>query len=88
MPYKDAARKTAWDREHRPEKLERIKEADRWAHYQIRLLELARGGGFMEKSERKELRRALVSQFLQDGYGPGVDRTPSIPDRRMWWVVR
>ena len=83
MPYKDPERKTEWDRSHRPEKLERLKEAERWAMGQIRALEVMRGGEFMPRNEYKDLRRALVSQFLQDRYGLGIDRKPAIPDRRM-----
>ena len=78
MPYKDAARKTAWDREHRPEKLQRLAEASRWADAQLRVLAAARTEP-LTAEEHKVLRRALVSQFLADKYGLGVERTVANP---------
>ena len=78
MPYKDAARKTAWDREHRPEKLQRLAEASRWADAQLRVLAAARTEP-LTAEEHKTLRRALQSQYLTDRYGLGVERTVANP---------
>lgn len=36
MPYADPARKRAWDKKNRPERLEGVKQATEWAEEQIR----------------------------------------------------
>ena len=78
MPYKDPARKTEWDHSHRPEKLERIRDAARWADEQLRIL--AGTVGPVSREERKALRKALISQFLNDRYGNGVESfSPAAP---------
>ena len=78
MPYSDADRKTAWDREHRPQKLQRLKDAAKWADAQLRVLASVRSEP-LTAEEHKVLRRALVSQFLADKYGLGVERTVANP---------
>ena len=78
MPYKDAARKTAWDREHRPQKLQRLKDAAKWADAQLRVLASVRSEP-LTADEHRALRRALVSQYLADKYGLGVEPNAANP---------
>lgn len=78
MPYKDAARKTAWDREHRPLRVQRLICAARWADAQLKALASVRSER-LTVEERKTLRRALVSQYLTDKYGLGVEPSEANP---------
>ena len=58
MPYKDPARKTAWDSAHRPEKLTLIKKAAAWADGQIATLRS------IGQEPNPTTRRELVSAYL------------------------
>ena len=70
MPYSDKSKKTLWDATHRADKLERLKKAARWADEQIRVLD-----SISPRAEKRaDLRKALVSQYLRDHYGQGVER--------------
>ncbi len=73
MPYSQRADRARWEREHRPEKLTRVTAASTWARQQIAALEGVRSES-LPASERKKLRKALVSQYLRDNYGLGNDR--------------
>ena len=73
MPYRNKEDRARWERENRPEKLERIRDAARWADQQIATLEELRGERH-SREDRRLLRSALQSQYLRDRYGLGKDR--------------
>ena len=64
MPYKDPARKRAWDATHRPERRRRALDATAWADEQIRVLDAISP----RKESRRELRKTFRVLYLSDGY--------------------
>jgi hypothetical protein len=75
MPYKDPAEKRAWEESHRGEQRRRFKDAAAWADSQIALLDAISP----RQETRRELRTALIDQFLRDRYGLGNDTANSDP---------
>lgn len=80
-PY--AEYKRQWDKLNRRPRLEQLKKATRWADEQLRVLRTI--GGEQERDAetarktRKELRRALISQYYQDSYGTGHEAPMGTP---------
>ena len=75
MPYADPAKKRDWENTHRHAERERFKAAARWADTQIEVLDSISP----RQESRRELRTALIRQYLLDHYGAGVDHANSDP---------
>lgn len=75
MPYRNPFDKRKWEETHRHIERERFKLAAAWADSQIGLLDSLHP----RPESRRELRRALIHQYLSDGYGSGVERPNSDP---------
>jgi hypothetical protein len=71
MPYRDPQQKSAWDREHRPDHLAKLKDAGRWVDTQLATLKAL--GVTHTRDEWETVRRELKRQFMDGGAAPTTD---------------